>query len=104
MGNDKTKTKKSPAQLRFEAELSRRVLVMRKSKNLTQEEVATALGVKVAAYQHYEATESTGKPSRSVMPHYLVPAFCKATGYPLTYFYGVNHDPKTSSSRLAPAS
>lgn len=95
-------TKKPAAQLRFEADLSRRILVMRKSRELTQEEVAKALGIKPSAYQHYEATESTGEPGRSVMPHYLVPAFCRATGYPLTYFYGVNHDPKTSRNHLHP--
>lgn len=84
----------------YRAAFTRRVLVMRKAAGLTQEEVAKALGITLSGYQHYEASERKGSPGRSFMPHHLIPAFCKITGFPVEFLYGIQ--PGTAPVRALP--
>lgn len=69
MGMDE-KNKKSA---RYLKSFCARIASAREGAGYTQQEMADALGIKRDAYSKYEF--------RSLMPHHLIPAFCRLTGF-----------------------
>ena len=55
----------------FNASFIERTRFAREESGLTQQEIATILGIKQDTYKQYE--------TRSPLPHRYVPAFCAAT-------------------------
>lgn len=56
----------------FKAGFTAAVKAAREAKGLTQEQMATLLGLKQDRYKQYEG--------RTLMPHELIPIFCDETG------------------------
>lgn len=57
-----------------------RVRVARESAGLTRIEISAHMGIKPDSYARYE--------KRTMLPHYLIPPFCRATGVSLEYLLG----------------
>ena len=57
----------------YKAAFIRRIRDARKAIDYTQERMAQELGVPQDQYKHYE--------KRTILPHHLIPAFCKITGF-----------------------
>lgn len=66
----------------------------RSKAGLTQEEIATLLNIPQDKYKHYE--------KRSLLPHYLVPAFCIATRIDPAWLFGL--PAKRTTSAVNPSS
>lgn len=56
----------------YKAALCRRIQAARESIDMTQEQMAAALGIKRDRYSKYEV-------GRSMLPHHLIPRFCELT-------------------------
>jgi DNA-binding XRE family transcriptional regulator len=65
------------------ARLRRRTAELREAHGWTQNEMAAFLGIGVEAYKKYE--------NRSVLPHHLVPVFCRLVGVSIDFFYTGRH-------------
>jgi transcriptional regulator with XRE-family HTH domain len=64
----------------FDRAFCARVRAAREARNMTQADIARALGISLGAYQKYE--------TRTPLPHHLVEEFAKITGVAIGALFG----------------
>lgn len=63
----------------FKREFTARVKAARKAKGLTQKQIGSLMGLEQDAYKQYEG--------RTLMPHELIPIFCKEVGVDISSLF-----------------